>query len=53
MLLANERLTNRILKVALLSRQQSTFERFLIRSDESTTGADQLHDDQVSCSIPG
>lgn len=35
-LLANERLTNRILKVALLSNNSPTFERFLIRSDEST-----------------
>jgi hypothetical protein len=34
--LANERLTNRILKVALLSNNSPTFERFLIRSDEST-----------------
>src|SRR2546425_793759 len=35
-LLANGRLTNRILKVALLSSNSPTFERFSIRSDEST-----------------
>jgi transglutaminase superfamily protein len=34
--LANERMTERILKVALLSNNSPTFERFLIRSDEST-----------------
>jgi len=34
--LANERLTNRILKVALLGNNSPTFERFLIRSEEST-----------------
>jgi len=33
--LANERLTNRILKVALLSNNSPTFQRFLIRSEES------------------
>ena len=33
--LANERLTNRILKVALLSNNSPTFERFLIRSEKS------------------
>ena len=37
MFLANERLTNRILKVALLSNNSPTFERFLIRSEESAT----------------
>ncbi|HEU4401529.1 MAG TPA: transglutaminase-like domain-containing protein [Candidatus Polarisedimenticolia bacterium] len=35
-LLANERLTNRILKVALLSSNSPTFERFLVRSESST-----------------
>jgi len=34
-LLANDRLTNRVLKVALLSGNSPTFGRFLIRSDES------------------
>jgi len=34
--LANERLKNRILKVALLSNNSPTFERFLIRSEKST-----------------
>jgi hypothetical protein len=34
--LASERFRDRILKVALLSNNSSTFERFLIRSDEST-----------------
>jgi hypothetical protein len=33
--LANQRLTNRILKVAFLSSNSPTFERFLIRSEES------------------
>jgi len=33
-LLANDRLTNRVLKVALLSSNSPTFSRFLIRSDE-------------------
>ncbi len=33
--LANERLTNRVLKVVLLSNNSPTFERFLIRSEES------------------
>jgi hypothetical protein len=37
MFFANERLTNRTLKVALLSNNCPTFERFLIRSEESTT----------------
>ena len=36
MFLANERFRNRILKVALLSNNSPTFEKFLIRSDEST-----------------
>jgi transglutaminase superfamily protein len=35
-LLANERLQDRILKVALQSSNSPTFERFLIRSEEST-----------------
>jgi transglutaminase superfamily protein len=34
-LLANDRLADRILKIALLSSSSSTFERFLVRSDES------------------
>jgi hypothetical protein len=34
--LANDRLTNSILKVALLSNNSPTFKRFLIRSEEST-----------------
>ncbi len=34
--LASERFRDRILKVALLSNNSPTFERFLIRSDEST-----------------
>jgi len=34
--LANERLTNRILKVALLDNNSRTFARFLIRSEQST-----------------
>lgn len=36
-LLANDRLTNRVLKVALLSSNSPTFSRFMLRSDE--TGA--------------
>jgi hypothetical protein len=35
LLLANERLSNRILKVALLNPNSPTFERFEVRSDES------------------
>jgi len=35
-LLANERIRDRILKVALIGNNSPTFERFLIRSDEST-----------------
>lgn len=35
--LANERLTNRILKVALLSNNSPTFGKFLVRSEEGTT----------------
>jgi len=34
-LLANDRMTNRVLKVALLSSNSTTFDRFLLRSDQS------------------